>query len=110
MVRRRRWRPFSAAIDRGVKHVHLPAMKTMTVRDIRQRWPEAEQALAREKEIIITRDGQPVAKLTRIVPEKTKRKRFDPAEQKRRREEVFGKDGFVNWVQEFCEVDRAERF
>jgi antitoxin (DNA-binding transcriptional repressor) of toxin-antitoxin stability system len=85
-------------------------MKTMTVRDIRQRWPEAERALAVEKEIIITRDGQPVAKLTRIVPEKKKRKRFDPAEQKRFRESVFGKGVVVDWVREFCEVDRAERF
>ena len=85
-------------------------MKTMTVRDIRQRWPEAERALAAEKEIIITRDGQPVAKLTRIAPGKKKRKRFDPAEQKRRREAVLGKGVVVNWVKEFCEVDRAERF
>ena len=85
-------------------------MKTMTVRDIRQRWPEAERALAAEKEIIITRDGQPVAKLTRIAPGKKKRKRFDPGEQKRRREAVLGKGVVVNWVKEFCEVDRAERF
>ena len=84
-------------------------MKTMTVRDIRQRWPEAERALAAEKEIIITRDGQPVARLTRIVPEKKPRKRFDPAEQQRWRESVFGKGVVVNWVQEFCEVDRADR-
>jgi len=27
-------------------------MKTMTVRDIRQHWPDAERALATEKEII----------------------------------------------------------
>ena len=85
-------------------------MKTMTVRDIRQRWPEAERALAVEKEIIITRDGEPVARLTPIVPEKRPRKRFDPAEQKRRREAIFGKGVMVEWVKEFCEVDRAERF
>ena len=40
-------------------------MKTMTVRDIRQRWPEAEKALALEGEIIVTRDSKPVA---RILP------------------------------------------
>ena len=82
----------------------------MTVRDIRQRWPEAERALGVEKEIIITRDGQPVAKLTRIPPERKKRKRFDPAEQQRWRESVFGKGTVLNWVEEFCEKDRAERF
>jgi len=53
-------------------------MKTVTVRDLRQRWPETEKALAVEHEIIITRDGQPVAKLSRIVPETKPRKRFDP--------------------------------
>ena len=38
-------------------------MKTMTVRDIRQKWPEAERALAVEGEIIVTRDSKPVAKI-----------------------------------------------
>ena len=88
-------------------------MKTMTVSDLREHWPEAEQALATEKEIIITNDGAPVAKLTAIepvAPEERPRKKFDPAEQQRRREEVFGKGVMVDWVKEFCEVDRAERF
>ena len=38
-------------------------MKTITVRDVRQRWPEAERSLAEEGEIVITRDGKPVARL-----------------------------------------------
>ena len=54
-------------------------MKTMTVRDIRQKWPEAERALAVEGEIIVTRDSKPVAK---IIPfpksEQKKRFHFDP--------------------------------
>jgi antitoxin (DNA-binding transcriptional repressor) of toxin-antitoxin stability system len=40
-------------------------MKVMTVRDIRQRWPEAERALRENDEVIVTRDGRPVA---RILP------------------------------------------
>lgn len=40
-------------------------MKKMSVRDIRQNWPEAERALREEGEIIVTRDSKPVA---RIVP------------------------------------------
>ena len=82
----------------------------MTVSDLHEHWPEAERALATEAEIIITRDGQPVARLTPIVQEKKARKRFDPAEQQRWRESVFGKGVVVDWVREFCEVDRAERF
>ena len=37
----------------------------MSVRDVRQRWPEAERALQHDDGIIVTRDGKPVA---RIVP------------------------------------------
>ena len=37
-------------------------MKPITIRDLRQRWPEAEAALKVEDEIIITRDSKPVAK------------------------------------------------
>ena len=53
-------------------------MKTITVRDLRQRWPQAEALLQVEKEILITRDAKPVAKLVRITEAPTKRKRFDP--------------------------------
>jgi antitoxin (DNA-binding transcriptional repressor) of toxin-antitoxin stability system len=58
-------------------------MKTMTIRDLRQKWPEAEAALELEDEIIITRDSKPVAKLVRISPEQPKRKRWDPEEHAR---------------------------
>ncbi len=36
-------------------------MKTITIRDLRQRWPVAEAALEVEDEIIIARDSKPVA-------------------------------------------------
>ena len=42
-------------------------MKTITIRDLRQRWPEAEAALQAEDEIIVTRDSKPVAKLVRVT-------------------------------------------
>jgi len=53
-------------------------MKTITIRDLRQRWPEAEAALKIENEILITRDSKPVAKLVRVTPPKVKRKRWNP--------------------------------
>jgi antitoxin (DNA-binding transcriptional repressor) of toxin-antitoxin stability system len=56
----------------------------MTVRDIRLKWPEAERMLAREGEIVVTRDSKPVA---RILPydarPRARRARFDPAKQTR---------------------------
>lgn len=67
-----------------MKHVNSDGMKTMTVRDVRLKWPEAERALARLGEIVVTRDSKPVA---RIVPyearPRPRRVRFDPAEQER---------------------------
>ncbi len=58
-------------------------MKTMTVRDIRQRWPEAEKALGEEGEVIITRDSVPIARIIPYVAplaKKGKVKRFNAAE------------------------------
>lgn len=86
-------------------------MKTITIRDLRQRWPEAEAALKIENEILITRDSQPVAKLVRVVPQKPKRKRWDPKEHMRWLKKVHGNkmlpssDGI--WAQ--ARADRWEK-
>ncbi len=42
-------------------------MKTITIRDLRQRWPEAEALLETENEIHVTRDSKPVARLVRYM-------------------------------------------
>lgn len=83
-------------------------MKTITIRDLRQRWPEAEKALEVEGEIIITRDSKPVAKLVRIVPAQVKRLRWDPEEHRKWQERVFGKKVF-RWVDKALAESRAER-
>ncbi|MGL4401148.1 MAG: type II toxin-antitoxin system Phd/YefM family antitoxin [Luteolibacter sp.] len=70
-------------------------MKTMTVRDIRQKWPEAERSLSEEGEIVITRDGKPVARLLPLVEEVVApRKRFDPEEHIRWLKEEWGDETF----------------
>ena len=54
-------------------------MKTISIRELRQKWPEAESLLQVEHEILITRDSKPVAKLVRYLkPEAAPKKRFDP--------------------------------
>ena len=53
-------------------------MEAMTIRDLRQRWPEAEAALQVEEEILITRDSKPVAKPVRVMEPEAKRKRWTP--------------------------------
>jgi antitoxin (DNA-binding transcriptional repressor) of toxin-antitoxin stability system len=88
-----------------VKHVNLCEVKTISVRDLRQKWPEAERALKTETEIVVTRDGKPVAKLTRYEDRPKKRRRFDPTRHGQwQRRQVAGKA--VRWVDEFLIGER----
>ncbi len=83
-------------------------MKTITVRDLRQRWPQAEAMLEAEGEIIITRDSKPVAKLVRLVEASRPRKRFDPDKHAAWQARVGGRR-VVRWVDEFLTRDREAR-
>jgi len=65
-------------------------MKTITIRDLRQRRPEAEAALKLENEILTTRDSKPVAKLVCLSPATSKRARWDAEEHARRQKKVCG--------------------
>jgi antitoxin (DNA-binding transcriptional repressor) of toxin-antitoxin stability system len=65
-------------------------MKTISVRDLRQRWPQAEAALATEHVLIVTRDGKPVAKLIRFEEAAPKKKRFIPNEHRLRMKKIWG--------------------
>jgi antitoxin (DNA-binding transcriptional repressor) of toxin-antitoxin stability system len=53
--------------------------RPLTVRDLRLHWPEAERRLRREREIIVTRDGEPVAKLSAFRAEQPARPRWSAA-------------------------------
>jgi antitoxin (DNA-binding transcriptional repressor) of toxin-antitoxin stability system len=83
-------------------------MKTITVRDIRQRWPEAERSLAIEGEITITRDGKPVARLLPVEPVEDNRPRFDPVANRKRREKLWGKGAVIDSLSGLLE-DREDR-
>lgn len=83
-------------------------MKTITIRDLRQRWPEAEAALQVEEEILITRDSKPVAKLVRISEPVRKRKRWDPEEHKKWMKKVWGNKQ-VRLVDKYLQPDRKDR-
>lgn len=65
-------------------------MKTITIRDLRQRWPEAEAALQIENEILITRDSKPVAKLVCLSSSETKRPRWKPERHAKWQKKVAG--------------------
>lgn len=83
-------------------------MKTITIRDLRQRWPEAEAALQVEEEILITRDSKPVAKLVRITEPARKRKRWDPEEHRKWIKKVWGNKQ-VRLVDKYLHADRKDR-
>ena len=83
-------------------------MKTITVRDLRQRWPHAEALLQAEKELLVTRDGTPVAKLVRVKPDTRRRKRFDPAEHRAWQVRLFGKRT-VAWTDRALAESRVDR-
>jgi antitoxin (DNA-binding transcriptional repressor) of toxin-antitoxin stability system len=65
-------------------------VKTITIRDLRQRWPEAEAALEVEDEILITRDSKPVAKLVPIAAEAPRRPRWNVDEHAHWQKKVSG--------------------
>ena len=69
-------------------------MKTITIRDLRQRWPEAEAALRAEDEIIVTRDSKPVAKLVRVTQAEAKRPRWTSEAHRMWIKKVFGRKVF----------------
>jgi len=83
-------------------------MKTITVRDLRQRWPQAEAMLEREKEITVTRDGKPVARLVRVRDAVAARRRFDPRQHARWQAKAGGRRT-VRWVEEFLVAEREAR-
>jgi antitoxin (DNA-binding transcriptional repressor) of toxin-antitoxin stability system len=83
-------------------------MKTVTVRDLRQRWPETEKALQVEREILVTRDSRPVAKLVLYIEPNKPRKHFDPvAHAKWQRKMSDGK--VTRWVDGGLPKERDER-
>jgi antitoxin (DNA-binding transcriptional repressor) of toxin-antitoxin stability system len=83
-------------------------MKTISVRDVRQRWPEAERSLAVEGEIVITRDGKPVARLLPMEAEADNRPRFDPEENRKWRRKIWGDHSGIDTLA-LLQADREER-
>ncbi|HEY5895886.1 MAG TPA: hypothetical protein VIT91_21915 [Chthoniobacterales bacterium] len=83
-------------------------MTTLSIRDLRHKWPEAEALLNIEGEIVITRDSKPIAKLVRYIGTEKPRRRFDPnvhADWQKRMNE--GK--VVHLVDKYLMVDRENK-
>lgn len=60
-----------------VKHVtQFEMSRPLTIRDLRLNWHEAERRLRQEREIVVTRHGQPVAMLSIYEPKTVRRPRW----------------------------------
>ena len=86
---------------------HHEVMKNVAVRDLRQRWPEVEKALAREGELLITRDGKAVARLVRFQEEPARRGRFVAKDHVGWLRSVYGRRVF-GVVDSAVAADRAD--
>jgi len=70
-------------------------MKTMSVLEIDQHWPEAEKALKTVGEILVTRDGETIGRLLPVEEVAAPpRKRFDVEEHRRWMKETWGDETF----------------
>ena len=82
-------------------------MKSITIRELRHRWPDAERELERRGEILITRDARPVAKLVRVTVPSQIRSRFDP-EEHARWQKRHGGGRSVRWVDRSLAASRTD--
>ena len=82
-------------------------MKTVTIREVRHRWPEMEKTLMREGEILITRDARPIAKLVRVEATASKRPRFDPEAHAAWQQRTSGRRA-LRWVDAVLAADRTD--
>ena len=80
-------------------------MKTMTVRDLRQRWPHAEAMLETEGEILITRDAKPVARLVRFVEPRKARSGSIPTSTRSGRRGSGDDGSFAGWTSSWRETE-----
>lgn len=82
-------------------------MKTVTVRQLRQRWPEVQAALEREGELFVTRDGTEVARLIRVRPEIEPRARYSSKAQMEWLKRRYGRR-VLHVVDDALENERAD--
>ena len=82
-------------------------MKTISISDLRQHWPQVEKTLRRESEMTITRNGRPVAKLIWVesIKPKRARKRWDPDEHMKWLKKIWGQEQ-VALVDKYIQADR----
>lgn len=83
-------------------------MKAVTIRDLRLHWPATEESLNIERELLVTRDGRPVAKLVKVSEHRARRRRWNPTTHKKWQARLW-KGEQVDLVAKYLETDRSAR-
>jgi antitoxin (DNA-binding transcriptional repressor) of toxin-antitoxin stability system len=71
-------------------------------------WPAAERRLKREGELVVTRDGEPVAKLIAYRPEKVARPKWSAERHLAWLSRAWKRDGKGPSTDELLKQDRGE--
>jgi antitoxin (DNA-binding transcriptional repressor) of toxin-antitoxin stability system len=84
-------------------------MKTISIRDLRQKWPVVERGLKTSGGMLITRGSIPVARLLPLEDSgETERERFDPEEHTKWMKQTWGASTPTPWVDDALAADRGD--
>ncbi len=86
-------------------------MDTVTVRELRQSWPAVEKRLAAAGELVVTRDGAPVAELRRTPGKRpaASGRRFDAEAHMKKLGKFWGKRRPPFTSEQLIAAGRVER-
>lgn len=89
--------------------VTVAGMKTVSIRDLRQKWPAVERGLKVSGGILITRGSKPVARLLPLEDAgESKPNRFDPEAHRQWMQRTWGDSVSEPWVDEALDRDRDD--
>jgi antitoxin (DNA-binding transcriptional repressor) of toxin-antitoxin stability system len=97
-------------VDPTCETCYTKIMTTFTIRDLRQRWPVIEKAVEEGDEVVVTRDGKPVVKLTRYEAAAKRRPRFNPKKHLAKMRKILGGTKLRYSIEERLIKSRADRW
>ena len=84
-------------------------MKTVSIRDLRQKWPAIERGLKGSEGLLVTRDSKPVARLLPLEESAAgTRPRFEPAAHAKWMKQTWGATTVRSWVDDALARDRGD--
>jgi antitoxin (DNA-binding transcriptional repressor) of toxin-antitoxin stability system len=84
-------------------------METVSIRDLRQKWPAVERGLKRSGGMLVTRDAKPVARLLPLEDAgEPERARFSPEAHAQWLKKTWGTSSATPWVEAALEADRGD--